>query len=33
LAPLDVNIHHLPLTPPRLWRLIKDARERKDTAA
>jgi aerobic carbon-monoxide dehydrogenase large subunit len=28
LAPLNVEIHHLPLTPPRLWRLIKDARER-----
>ena len=27
LAPLNVQIHHLPLTPPRLWRLIKDARE------
>jgi aerobic carbon-monoxide dehydrogenase large subunit len=28
LAPLNVQIHHLPLTPPRLWRLIKDARAR-----
>lgn len=28
LAPLNVEIHHLPLTPPRLWRLIKDARDR-----
>ena len=27
LAPLNVDIHHLPLTPPRLWRLIKDARD------
>jgi carbon-monoxide dehydrogenase large subunit len=26
LAPLGVEIRHLPLTPPRLWRLIKDAR-------
>ncbi|MGM4896353.1 xanthine dehydrogenase family protein molybdopterin-binding subunit [Tardiphaga sp. 839_C3_N1_4] len=33
LAPLDVEIHHLPLTPPRLWRLIKDARERTTNAA
>jgi carbon-monoxide dehydrogenase large subunit len=28
LAPLGVAIHHLPLTPPRLWRLIQDARAR-----
>ncbi|MDB5634122.1 MAG: carbon-monoxide dehydrogenase [Tardiphaga sp.] len=33
LAPLGVEIHHLPLTPPRLWRLIKDARDRTPTAA
>ncbi|QND72451.1 xanthine dehydrogenase family protein molybdopterin-binding subunit [Tardiphaga robiniae] len=33
LAPLNVEIHHLPLTPPRLWRLIKDARERASNAA
>ncbi|WP_371424258.1 xanthine dehydrogenase family protein molybdopterin-binding subunit [Tardiphaga sp.] len=33
LAPLHVEIHHLPLTPPRLWRLIKDARERRTNAA
>ncbi|MGM4989317.1 xanthine dehydrogenase family protein molybdopterin-binding subunit [Tardiphaga sp. 841_E9_N1_2] len=33
LAPLNVEIHHLPLTPPRLWRLIKDARERTTNAA
>lgn len=26
LRPLDVRPHHLPLTPPRLWRLIRDAR-------
>ncbi|SEH48317.1 xanthine dehydrogenase family protein molybdopterin-binding subunit [Tardiphaga sp. OK245] len=32
LAPLNVEIHHLPLTPPRLWRLIKDARERASNA-
>jgi carbon-monoxide dehydrogenase large subunit len=32
LAPLNVEIHHLPLTPPRLWRLIKDARERTAAA-
>lgn len=28
LAPLNVEIHHLPLTPPRLWRLIINARDR-----
>ena len=28
LAPLGVEVHHLPLTPPALWRLIKDARLR-----
>ncbi|SNT40361.1 xanthine dehydrogenase, molybdenum binding subunit apoprotein [Tardiphaga sp. OK246] len=33
LAPLNVEIHHLPLTPPRLWRLIKNARERTTNAA
>jgi carbon-monoxide dehydrogenase large subunit len=33
LAPLNVEIHHLPLTPPRLWRLIKNARERATNAA
>jgi carbon-monoxide dehydrogenase large subunit len=33
LAPLNVEIRHLPLTPPRLWRLIKDARERATNAA
>jgi carbon-monoxide dehydrogenase large subunit len=33
LAPLGVAIHHLPLTPPRLWRLIQDARTRASTAA
>jgi carbon-monoxide dehydrogenase large subunit len=33
LAPLGVEINHLPLTPPRLWRLIKDARDRTPTAA
>ncbi|MDB5567544.1 MAG: carbon-monoxide dehydrogenase [Tardiphaga sp.] len=33
LTPLGVEIHHLPLTPPRLWRLIKDARDRTPTAA
>ncbi|WP_441243052.1 xanthine dehydrogenase family protein molybdopterin-binding subunit [Tardiphaga sp. 768_D3_N2_1] len=33
LAPLNVDIHHLPLTPPRLWRLIKDARDRAIYAA
>jgi carbon-monoxide dehydrogenase large subunit len=33
LAPLGVEIHHLPLTPPRLWRLIQDARSRAPTAA
>jgi carbon-monoxide dehydrogenase large subunit len=33
LAPLGVNIHHLPLTPPRLWRLIQDARARASTVA
>jgi carbon-monoxide dehydrogenase large subunit len=33
LAPLGVDIHHLPLTPPRLWRLIKDARARAAAAA
>ncbi len=32
LAPLNVEIHHLPLTPPRLWRLIKDARDRAAAA-
>lgn len=32
LAPLNVEIYHLPLTPPRLWRLIKDARERAAAA-
>jgi hypothetical protein len=25
-APMGVAIHHLPLTPPRLWRLTQDAR-------
>jgi carbon-monoxide dehydrogenase large subunit len=33
LAPIGVDIHHLPLTPPRLWRLIKDARARAAVAA
>jgi carbon-monoxide dehydrogenase large subunit len=33
LAPLGVAIHHLPLTPPRLWRLIQDARTRASTVA
>ncbi|MET0722062.1 MAG: xanthine dehydrogenase family protein molybdopterin-binding subunit [Tardiphaga sp.] len=33
LAPLGVEIHHLPLTPPRLWRLIQDARASAPTAA
>ncbi|MEH2482663.1 carbon-monoxide dehydrogenase large subunit [Nitrobacteraceae bacterium AZCC 2146] len=33
LAPLGVEVNHLPLTPPRLWRLIKDARDRTPTAA
>lgn len=33
LAPLGVEINHLPLTPPRLWRLIKDARVRATAAA
>lgn len=33
LAPLNVSIQHLPLTPPRLWRLIRDAQGRTDTAA
>jgi carbon-monoxide dehydrogenase large subunit len=33
LAPLNVEIHHLPLTPPRLWRLIKNAHARAITAA
>lgn len=33
LVPLNVEIHHLPLTPPRLWRLIKNARERTTNAA
>ncbi|MGM4916838.1 xanthine dehydrogenase family protein molybdopterin-binding subunit [Tardiphaga sp. 813_E8_N1_3] len=33
LAPLNVEIYHLPLTPPRLWRLIKDARRRATNAA
>lgn len=33
LAPLGVGIHHLPLTPPRLWRLIQDARSRASRAA
>jgi len=32
LAPLNVEIHHLPLTPPRLWRLIKAARDRAAAA-
>ncbi len=32
LAPLNVEIHHLPLTPARLWRLIKDARDRAAAA-
>lgn len=33
LAPLGVGIHDLPLTPPRLWRLIQDARTRASWAA
>ncbi|MEH2471542.1 carbon-monoxide dehydrogenase large subunit [Nitrobacteraceae bacterium AZCC 2161] len=33
LAPLGVEVNHLPLTPPRLWRLIKDACDRTPTAA
>ncbi len=33
LAPMGVEIHHLPLTPPRLWRLIKDARARAAIAS
>ncbi len=32
LAPLNVEIRHLPLTPPRLWRLVKDARDRAAVA-
>jgi carbon-monoxide dehydrogenase large subunit len=32
LAPLNVEIHHLPLTPPRLWRLVKNARDRAAAA-